>query len=221
MAGFDSTLRWINLRNSLAGNQNGDTGITDGTNQTGWAGDDIQGSGYIYGDGGNGGITINSQAYTLGWVLQGGLGGVLLRDRVASASNDPRLCGMHGVTQNSAGFADFRIDVGAGTYEIHLGIGDNFDHANNYVAIYDDTTLKATVIDSASNHVADNFYDATGANYSRANWPASETGVTVTLATSQLRIRVGKAAFSSDTVCLACVGIKVPNVDVLMPQIIF
>jgi hypothetical protein len=198
MAGIDSTLRWINFRQTNAF-------VTNGSNQVDWSNEGL--SKHYYGDGGNSGLAINGTTYTCGWVLGGGLSDVATRDR--TTSGDVRLAGMHFVAQNGAGFADFRLDLtSAGTYEIHVAIGDTADHANNYVAIYDNATLKTTVIDSASNHVADNFYDATGANLSRANWPSSEAGTTVVFASTTLKIRVGKAAYGSEAVCLAALGIK-------------
>lgn len=203
---IDATLRWINLREHAAY-------VTDGANQTVFPLDSSQSSSELYGQGNNSGVSLGGQTYTCGWEKTGTVS-VNIRDR--TTSGDVRLAGGHFIAQDGSGYGDFRLDLdAAGTYEIHLACaGDTGANANQYVAIYDSTTLKATVIDSAGGLAADHFADATGVDRTRAAWPGAEVGVSVTMASTILRIRTGKTANGSGAAFLNAIGIKLLSGDV-------
>jgi hypothetical protein len=199
---FDTTLRWLNLRSSLAY-------VTDGANQSFMT---VDGSAFL--NAYPTAITIGGGSVNCGYEDS------ILQTRNRSTSGDVRLAGGAFFTQNGSAFGTLRLDLPApGTYNIHLAAGDLYSNANPYIAIYDGSTLLTTVVDTAAGPGANNFYDATGTKHtSRANWAANQLPYQGTFATSILRIRIGKAANASGDSFLNTVGVQQLTADVLQAQ---
>jgi hypothetical protein len=117
---------------------------------------------------------------TFGWVITGAVDS---RDR--DSGNDRRLAGIN-FTTNNADY--FRLDLpAAGTYDVHLAMGDaTFSGAVSY-DVKDTTTLLFSTTGSTS--AGNKFKDATDTEYSNAAWPGSEAASTQTFATTQLRVQ--------------------------------
>lgn len=137
---------------------------------------------------------------TFGWetINEGDMG----RDR--DSGIDRRLAGHNGKT-NSGSQNIFRLDLpSSGDYSIRLAQGDaSFDEAYQYLQIQDDTTPVLT-IDDTDGTAAGFWNDATGALYSAANWPGSNSAVTgVTFSSSVLRLVLGSPSAQSNTSTIA------------------
>jgi hypothetical protein len=107
------------------------------------------------------------------------------RDR--DSGIDVRLAGIHFYTVSR----DFKVTLpSAGVYDIYLALGDASGTFGGFATetIYDNTTLLATI--TAVPVSSGDFIDATGTNYSTANWPGSNTKITKTFATTNFILRL-------------------------------
>lgn len=141
-------------------------------------------SGYV--TDGTGESPVLSEAYThtygngavAGWTV-GGSGNV---DR--NSGLDRRLAGIN--YGNGATHSVFRVDLpSAGSYTIHLAIGDPGGTTGTMTCLIVDNATPVISLTSVA-LAANVSIDATGTSYSYANWPASETGVTVSFASTIL-----------------------------------
>lgn len=141
--------------------------VTDGAGQTYVNGTDLY-------------ATVRD-GHTFGWV--GASAGSVDR----STGVDVRLAGLN---YESGADRDFQFDLpSAGTYLIGLAMGDaTTPLANQKVEIYDNTTLKLTI--GTHSVSAGEFWDASDVKYSNANWPGSQTPVSIVFATSTLMMRI-------------------------------
>jgi hypothetical protein len=91
-----------------------------------------------------------------------------------NAALDPRLAGILYVQAGGAPVTEyFRMDLpSAGTYGMAMALGDDSGaHGPMSAAIYDNTTLLATVVNSLSTSGADTWFDMTGTlRGSAADW---------------------------------------------------
>lgn len=116
--------------------------------------------------------------YTFGWN-----GGVLTADRTL---DDARIAGLN---YHAAPSVSFQVDLSAGTYAIHMGIGDGLGGTNlTTVDVYDNASLLFSVAQVST--TANSFTDAQGNEYTAANWPASEQPVTAVLTSPALIFNV-------------------------------
>jgi hypothetical protein len=118
---------------------------------------------------------------TFGWVSGGSTG------RVDDDNTLDRRIAGH--TYDSSGTDIFKIDglVAGGVYTIHLGLGDpSGAFGTTGITVKDGTTALITLADAAT--AAGSTRDATGAIYTHAAWPGSETGVSVTMAGTQITL---------------------------------
>lgn len=146
--------------------------VTDGTNET-------YSIGAAYPETRNG--------VTFGWTVA--LTGSV--DRFAA--NDRRLAGIS-YKSNSDGLAQsvFRVDLpAAGQYSVRLSMGDHDGpQAFLYCQILDGATPLLTINDVAGT-AANVFDDATQTQYTAANWPGSNSPVTVAFVGTTLNLKIG------------------------------
>lgn len=85
---------------------------------------------------------------------------------------------------NSETIAKFRVDLPAsGSYKIRFALGDAGDTSQGKVEVYDDTTLKATIEDTAI--AITSWVDALGTEHSgSAAWVSNNAQLTVSFATT-------------------------------------
>lgn len=118
-------------------------------------------------------------------------GGDQSRDR--DAGTDRRLAGINYCQNTSQGV--FRVTLpAAGTYKIRLAMGDatiGLFGDRQYLAIYDDTTLKTTAIDYVFDQNDSYFLDATATMRTEANWPSQNAQATVTFASTRAVFKIG------------------------------
>lgn len=127
--------------------------------------------------------TIGGDSVTYGWVAAN----VGTRDR--NNTLDRRMAGCH-LNENN-GTDDFKIDLPAvGSYTIRLASGDPSNGQTTKVELFDNTSSLGVLCSTATS-AADRFRDAVDAEYSSANWPASNTSVTKTFATTTCIFRIG------------------------------
>jgi len=198
MAGFDATLRWINLRDSAVY-------VTDGANQYVCPGD---GSGNAPDYAAPNIVTVNGAGVQMGWEA-GGYPFPEARNRDSGV--DPRLAGTQFVSETGSNFADFRVDLPvAGQWKVHLALGDAANGLDNYYAeIRDNTSVLAVVVNSVGTTADQEFWDASGVKRtSAADWVTNQAGVIFTFATTTLRIRCGTTANATGFTCLTTVGLQ-------------
>lgn len=129
--------------------------------------------------------TIGGDSVTYGWVVAGA--GVDTRNR--NSGLDRRFAGMN--YNGTDGTEDFKIDLPAtGSYTIRLASGDPSNAQPTKVELFDNASSLAVLCSTATSG-ADRFRDAVDAEYSSANWPASNTSVTKTFATTTCIFRIG------------------------------
>lgn len=117
---------------------------------------------------------------TFGWDATGSL---QVRDR--NAGLDRRLAGCHFDTLQRT----FRVDVlAAGNYSVRLALGDPTNPQTVSCTVKDGSTTLLTVGNTSV--IAGSTVDATGTIYTDANWPASNTAVTVTMVGTALTVVV-------------------------------
>lgn len=122
---------------------------------------------------------------TFGWESGGSPS---TRDR--STGVDARLAGNNQIL-NTGTAGVFRIDLDGSAYDIDLALGDaSFAQGYQYLQFQDGTTPFATIDDSGGT-AGGHFDDATGTDYTSANWPGSNTSISRTFSTSILRLVVG------------------------------
>lgn len=124
-------------------------------------------------------------AVTFGWDT-----GIAGFDR--TVTNDRRLCG---INYNNA-TSIFQMDLPAtGTYIVHLALGDQGGGGNaSCTAVVKDNTSTLATVNFAAN-VANVFTDATGAVLNQTTWPGSEVGVSLTFATTTLKLVMTSAGY--------------------------
>ena len=121
-----------------------------------------------------------------------------------SASIDARLAGGSFIFNNSGTPNPpqlFEFDLpSAGTYTIVLAIGDaNSPRAFVTVALYDNTSLLATIISGGTSTTGE-FYDAAGNLWTTpAAWVSSNVGVNHTFASTKLILKVGEISSGNYT----------------------
>lgn len=159
--------------------------VTDGTDET-----------YCLGEGDA--YPTTRAGVDFGWNSINGDAG---RDRDSGV--DRRLAGRNG-QENTGTQAEFQLDLPqAGDYNIRLALGDATGTENyQRVDIYDDSTLLFSIVDTDGT-TGGTFDDATGTNYSAANWPGSNTAVTHTFATTTLILKLGSTSAQANTSTIA------------------
>ena len=140
------------------------------------------------------GTTLNyprtsAQGNSVGW--ETGSTGYLIDTRDRNSGNDRRLAGIT-FEGNTNRYIQYRIDLpSAGTYNFRLAMGDaSAALAVSYFELYDTSSLLSTQTDMSTSG-ANSFKDATGTEYTAANWPGSNTAVQVVFSTTICRLRVG------------------------------
>lgn len=136
---------------------------------------------------------------TFGW-----LGAAQSRDR--STTVDPRLAGVNFVPNGTP--VAFEVDLAPGTYNLSLASGDEgFQScwAGCSIQLVDGTNVLATLPEAVTQ--LGFFFDATGANYSAAAWPTSNTTIPITLVNGKLKIILGTTTASGDSTPIAFLGI--------------
>lgn len=106
---------------------------------------------------------------------------------------------LYGINYAATGSATFQVDLpAAGTYTFQLAMGfQGAPLTSQKLIVKDNTTTLLTIGPST----ATNFLDATGTSYSAANWPASETSVSLTFATTTAFFVIGPP--TTDNVAIA------------------
>lgn len=122
------------------------------------------------------------------------------RDR--NSGIDRRLAGLHQRPNNTAGQSVFRIDVAAGTYTLYAAFGDNDNDQIQYFEVFDNTSSLYSVSNISTS--TDNYADANGTVWSRANWPGSNTAKTgLVISSGIFIIKYGKggSGTANSTMC--------------------
>ena len=105
--------------------------------------------------------------------------GANVRDR--SASVDARLAGIHFTTVGQPA-PEFRIDLPNGTYNFYCALGDATSSYHANATLYDGPNTGAVLFSYGDLSVpAGSFVDATGATYTAAAWPASNSPLSITV----------------------------------------
>ncbi len=116
---------------------------------------------------------------TFGW-----LSAVFAADR--NATVDRRLAG---INFNGAGPETFQLDLpAAGNVTIYLGLGDAAASHTGVTAVFKDNSTTMFTVGPVFVDGITAVWDATGTNYTMANWPASEVGRAVVMTTTTLKI---------------------------------
>lgn len=112
---------------------------------------------------------------------------ILSRDR--NSGNDARLAGFW--FNGGLNPADIRLDLPAsGQWVVHVGLGEStYARANMQLKIFDNATELITIAGSTTS--ANSFLDATAAQYTQATFFANEVGVSLTFATTIMKLRIG------------------------------
>jgi uncharacterized membrane protein len=143
-----------------------------------------------------------SNGATFGW-----LNTSLVQGRDRSTSVDPRLAGINFASNGAP--ATFYVDLpSAGTYKLSLALGDagwQECWVQCQVQFLDGNTVLATVTGGPTN--LGYFYDATGQNWSAAQWPGSSLSRQVTLTGTRLTMVVGTSQATGDFTTLAFLGV--------------
>lgn len=156
-------------------------------------------------------VSLDGDTFNVGWVVGGGTDGA----RNRNAANDDKLAGTHFITNSATSPKEFKVQLlgGTGEYEIRLASGDPDTNGttNPFIEIYDDSILLLTIDGTAGKA---QFMDATGTNYTAANWPGSNSAVTLNFQSTNgvggtpiLRIKCGRTATATFTM-LNTIGIK-------------
>jgi uncharacterized membrane protein len=143
---------------------------------------------------------------TFGWVNTS-----LVQGRNRSTSVDPRLAGINFATNGTP--ATFYVDLpSAGTYNLSLALGDaRWPECTVQceVQFLDGSTVLATVTGGPEN--LGYFYDATGKNWSVAQWPTNNLTQQVTLTGTRLTMVVGTSKATGDFTTVAFLGVAQTN----------
>lgn len=132
--------------------------------------------------------TTTSQGNNVGWETT--TGGVSTRDRNNAVG--ARFAGIHFTGDTNV--YRYRIDLpSTGSYLFRCAAGDNGSSGNEAkLELFDGTTSKG-VLASGTLSATDKYKDAVNVEYDHTTWPASNTGVTNTFATTILRVDIGSA----------------------------
>jgi hypothetical protein len=140
--------------------------------------------------------------FTYGWAKTS-----LVQGRDRSTSVDPRLAGINFASNGSP--ATFYVDLpSSGTYNLSLALGDaNWGECwvQCEVQFLDGSTVLADVSEGLTNRGY--FYDATGKNWSAAEWPSSSLSQRVTLTGTRLTMVVGTDKATGDFTTVAFLGV--------------
>lgn len=123
------------------------------------------------------------------------------RTRDRNSGNDRRLAGINfWPNNNSPANNVFRVDLpAAGTYPVKLAVGDaSSAQALQYYKIQDGSTVLTTV-DDTSGTASNGFDDATGTEYTAANWPGSNTAYSAVMTGTALKILIGENKLTGST----------------------
>lgn len=133
--------------------------------------------------------SVVRDSITFGWVTPGG-GGTRTRTHT-----DVRFLGCHFNEVNTT--ESFRVDLpSTGSYTIRIAAGDAANAQTVKVELFDNTTSLG-VLCNGTTSAPDRFFDAVGAEYSGANWPANNTAVTKTFATTTFIVKIGNGSASA------------------------
>jgi len=151
-----------------------DTFVTDGTNET-----------YDIGDAYPTTRTIGGESVTFGW---DGFNDSM-RDR--DATKDRRCAGTVDTPNDATFFRTWRVDLdAAGDHTIRIAAGDATGGGEPYLRIYDNTTLLATIYAGVTG--TNEYLDASGViRTSDTNWAAGNASITLTFATTIMKIVTG------------------------------
>jgi hypothetical protein len=123
---------------------------------------------------------------------------------------DPRLAGINYDTAQGNIWV-FRIDLPApGNYNIRLALGDDavgFDQ--NKITVKDNASTILTVGPHTTH--AGSFYDASGVEYSAANWPSNNTPVIVTFASTICIVEIGSPTDFATIACFEVEQLSAPS----------
>ena len=138
---------------------------------------------------------------TFGWESGHGATG---RDR--NSGNDRRLAGMNFIG-NGGSQAWFQLDLpnGAGTYAVHIALGDaSYGSGYQYLKITDGNGGSTLLtIDDTNGTSANHFDDAGGNDRTNATWPGSEVSVDLTFTGSVLWLLLGSPTAQANSSSLA------------------
>ena len=118
------------------------------------------------------------------------------------STTPPDLAGCHYIFSNTPNSVFKMLLPQSGLYSIKLGIGDTAAHQVS-CRLYDDTTLFASL--SYPSLPGNNFMDAAGNIWSRANWLANNVPITHTFASNILNIEWGPVPNSSQNCVLSTI----------------
>jgi len=113
------------------------------------------------------------------------------QDRDRSSSVDRRLAG---IMFFQSGTVTLRLDVTPGTYDVRLAMGDALFNLETNIIIRDNTTARLTIANQIMS--AGTFKDASGDIYTAANWPSSNTAVSVDISSGILIAEMTQVSFS-------------------------
>lgn len=146
--------------------------------------------------------TASPQGNNIGWVSTTGLA-----SRNRSATVDARLAGMVFGTNIAS---TFKIDLpAAGTYNIRIALGDDgATQIGQGIQILDGATVLSTPVTYPASTNTGTFDDATGTNYSAANWPGNNTAVQLTFAGTTASFLLGGTGHAGESWAIASIYIE-------------
>lgn len=143
-------------------------------------------------------MTVNGSSFNAGYNLA--------PDNTADRDSgiDIRLAGIAYVS--NAGASSYQVDLSApGDYCFTLALGDAGGLPHPQKMIVDDDTTPLLTVQGTT--IPGHFLDATQTDYDAATWAGSQTGVTLTFATTILQVKWGNATGGLDFSTLAFFGI--------------
>jgi len=133
----------------------------------------------------------------------------------SSSSVNARLAGYVYIPNSSTpANAEFRVDTGAGTFNLTLALGDAISTSGpNKVEFFDGANSTAVLTVSVAAASSGEFYDANGTLHtSAANWVSNQTSKSIALANSYLRVRIGGAASGGTSLAhFSLASVPTPN----------
>lgn len=132
--------------------------------------------------------TTSTQGNNVGWET----GNVDTRNRLTSV--DARIAGIALTYVN--GVVTYRIDLpSTGNHDIRAFCGDVDSSGPTIVEFFDTTTSLGTAISGTPAYGSG--YDATGVEYTAANWPGSNSVKSVSMGSTIFRVKVGATGSSN------------------------
>lgn len=132
--------------------------------------------------------TTTAQGVVVGW--ESLPSGSLDREN----TNDRRLAGAAGVTNDGSTVAVFRIDLPAtGNYVIRIAAGDGLVAQKTKLELFDNVTSLGVLVNSQTQSVPNAFFDATGVERLQLDWAANNVSITKTFASTICRFKIGGA----------------------------